>query len=812
MAVGILALSGAVAVLHAAFDTELSSSADLAHARSRLSTLHARLDRVLAEERPASEPLIDCLSDLRAVHARLRDSLEPLPGNCDEELEHALADFGAALDDTFDRTERYAAGAACFRSGVARLSHTIAEYRALCVGTDSEADFQLAFERIGNQVERYALGIQEKLPEKVLADVDVLRHGRGRVDPERRDALDRVLVHVAACRMHDGEARESLAAVRTARLRSVGAALEHACGDYIRARVAARDTARGIGIVLALAILSALVYSAIRLELVRDREDRVDTERKRRVLAERADLVLALDESRRAELEAVAAREVAEARNTAKSDFVARMSHEIRTPMTSILGYSERLRESDIPERERAEAVETIRLNGEYLMQLLNDMLDLSKIEAGRLEVERAPCMLFDLLFEVRAAMEVRAHAKGLGFEFQFASAMPETIVTDVIRLKQILLNLIGNAIKFTEAGSVCVTFDVTQSEGSPACLRFRVADTGVGMSDEELARLFQPFVQADRSTARRFGGTGLGLSITKTLVELLSGTIEVESHPGVGSTFTVVVVIRTVDGAPNIPKSEIERLARREAFDDESLALPRLSCRVLVVDDSPDHRRLMSFLLGRAGAEVALAENGHAALQRVLQGRVAGKSFDVILMDMHMPVLDGRAATQRLRSLGYTLPIVALTGDASSNEARRALDAGCDETLVKPVDVAELIASVARHVKNDTPMDTKRSPSFVPRDPAAADDELNRLVQMFLDDLQGDAHEMQSAFAADDLESVARLAHRLKGTAGSYGFPALTEQAAKLERSARAKSARGDVERELAALADLCAAARRSS
>jgi signal transduction histidine kinase/DNA-binding response OmpR family regulator len=812
--VGILALSGVVALAFAAFQPERSSSTELLDARARLVTLHARLDRELATERPGSQALLDVLSDLRDVQERLADSLEVLPGNCDEELERNLSDFRAALDDASNRTEQYAMSATCLQQGVQRLSHTIAEYRTRSIAAESDEGLQYAFERMGHQVELYALGIQNRLPEKVLADLDVLRHGRGRVDPERRDALDRVLIHVAACRSHDADAREHLAAVRTARLGSVGAALEHACGDYIRARTAVFDVARAIGVVITLTILLTLVFSSVRLETRRTApvDDRPSSERRKRLLAERASLVLELDRSRRAELEAQAACELAEAKSAAKSEFVARMSHEIRTPMTSILGYSDRLREADIPERERAEAVETLRLNGEYLLQLVNDMLDLSKIEAGHLEIERAPFALFDLLFEVRAAMEVRARAKGLGFELQFASAMPETIVTDAVRLKQILLNLIGNAIKFTDAGSVRVTFDLCEGDGAPTHFRFSVADTGVGMSPEEVSRLFQPFVQADRSTARRFGGTGLGLSITKTLVELLNGTVTVETHPGEGSTFIAEIEITTPESVSYIATEELDRLARREAFDDVTQALPKLLCRVLVADDSPDHRRLMSYLLGRAGAEVALAENGHAALQRVLQGKVAGKAFDVILMDMNMPVLDGRAATQRLRSLGYTLPIIALTGDASGAEAQRALDSGCDSVCIKPVELASLLETVARHVKRDPLMDTKISPSGLPRDLGAADDELNHLVQLFLDDLARDAQGMHAAFEADDLESVARLAHRLKGTAGSYGFPALTEQAARLERSARSNGTHADVERELATLKELCASARSSS
>jgi signal transduction histidine kinase/DNA-binding NarL/FixJ family response regulator len=818
LAVGLLALCGVVALAVATSSAERSSSIELAETRTRLTMLHARLDRELATERPASQALIDSLADLRSVHAGLAASLEPLPGNCDEELERHLSDFRAALDDATDRTEQYAMSAACLQQGVQRLSHTIAEYRSRSITADSEEGMQLAFERMGYQVELYALGVQNRLPEKVLADLDVLRHGRGRVDPERRDALDRVLTHVSACRLHDADAREHLAAVRTARLGSVGAALEHACGDYIRARAAVLDVVRAVGIVIALTILLTLLYSAIRLEMRADVRavEQPSAERRKRLLAERAEFVLELDRSRRAELEAQAARDLAEAKSAAKSDFVALMSHEIRTPMTSILGYSDRLREADIPERERTEAVEMLRQSGEYLLQLVNDMLDLSKIEAGRLEIERAPCALFDVLFEVRASMEVRARAKGLGFELQFATAMPDTIVTDAIRLKQILLNLIGNAIKFTDAGSVRVTFELCESEGAPAYFRIAVADTGVGMSDEEMSRLFQPFVQAGRSTARRFGGTGLGLSIAKTLVELLNGTIRVESHPGEGSTFVAEIEIGTPESVNYIASDELERLARHEAFDDVTHALPKLSCRVLVVDDSPDHRRLVSHLLGRAGAEVALAENGHAALQRVLQGKVAGRAFDLILMDVNMPVLDGRAATQRLRSLGYTLPIIALTADSSGADARRALDAGCNAVCVKPVDAVALIETVSKHVKHETPMDTKRdtkrSLSGVPGDLAAADDELNRLVQMFLDDLARDAQDMQSAFVADDLDSVARLAHRLKGTAGSYGFPALTEQAARLERSARAKGAHADVQRELATLKELCAAARNPS
>ena len=296
---------------------------------------------------------------------------------------------------------------------------------------------------------------------------------------------------------------------------------------------------------------------------------------------------------------------VAQAATEAKSNFLANMSHEIRTPMTAILGFTDVLAGNlaGSGQEESREAVAIIKKNGEYLLTLLNDILDLSKIEAGKLDVQRVPCSPCQLVADVASLMRVRAEAKGLGLNVEFSGPMPETIVTDPVRLRQILVNLVGNAVKFTEVGEVRLKAGMAADDGNQQTLRIDVIDTGIGLPTEQIDRLFQPFSQADAGTNRKVGGTGLGLAISKRLANILGGDILARSAPGEGSTFSLLIAAGSMREVRMVeqPAEAVSR-SRREA-EQPCLPQVRLACRILLAEDGPDNKRLLTFLLKKAGA-----------------------------------------------------------------------------------------------------------------------------------------------------------------------------------------------------------------
>jgi Amt family ammonium transporter len=386
------------------------------------------------------------------------------------------------------------------------------------------------------------------------------------------------------------------------------------------------------------------------------------------------------------------------------------MSHEIRTPMTAILGYSNLICESaDCCTKcsvhttcevrvANSQHVQAIQRNGEHLLQLINDILDLSKVEAGKMEIEPTRCSPFELLAEIVSLMRVRAEAKHLKLEMNFAGPLPETVLVDPLRLRQVLVNLVGNAIKFTDQGTVRITARLAQDSDLPR-ICFDVTDTGIGMNEEQIGRLFRAFIQVDNSATRKFGGTGLGLAISKRLTETMGGGIEVRSTPGQGSTFSVMVDPGPLDGIRLVQNVQEALLDRPPIATTATADKIELNGRVLLVEDGPDNQRLISFLLKKAGANVTLAENGQLAYDEALAAREAGRPFDVILMDMQMPVMDGYTATRQLRSQRYTGPIVALTAHAMAEDRQKCLDAGCDDFATKPIDRQNLLATVAQWI-----------------------------------------------------------------------------------------------------------------
>jgi signal transduction histidine kinase/CheY-like chemotaxis protein len=403
----------------------------------------------------------------------------------------------------------------------------------------------------------------------------------------------------------------------------------------------------------------------------------------------------------------------AELANRSKSEFLANMSHEIRTPMTAILGYTENLIDAEMPDAERLAALHIIRRNGQHLLDLINDILDLSKIEAGRLVPEFLKCSPCQLVADVSALMQLRADPKKLSWSTAFSGPIPETIATDPTRLRQILINLIGNAIKFTQCGSVRMIVswppdaDFEANHHGRRPLRFEITDTGIGMTEEQLRTIFQPFTQADASTTRKFGGTGLGLSISKRLAQMLGGDLLAASRPGEGSAFTLTIDTGSIIGVRLLEAESSREFALESQPQSPPAQPPTIENRlrggnILLAEDGPDNQRLIAFILRKAGAKVTVAENGRDALELAQRANALGKSYDIILMDMQMPVLDGYEATRLLRESGYGKPILALTAHAMEGDREKCVNAGCDDFATKPIDRHGLIEMIRGYLFPD--------------------------------------------------------------------------------------------------------------
>ena len=496
-------------------------------------------------------------------------------------------------------------------------------------------------------------------------------------------------------------------------------------------------------------------------------------------------------EERRRRLERLAdqlrdARIEAEAASEAKSEFLADMSHELRTPLHGLLGMLSLLKDSP-RDPQAADWMATADESAQHLLRLLDDILDLSKLESGALALTPSPVMLALLLREVRSLLQPAASAKGLTLHATLDPALPDTVLLDATRVRQVLFNLLANAIKYSDAGAIVLHGRLLAPEGQPPTLEFEVADTGIGMDSETVSRLFRRFSRTESPGARRHGGTGLGLAISRNLARLMGGEIMVRSTPGAGSVFSLRCPLQAA-AASAAPSATIDRPAGRPL-------------QVLVAEDHPVSQLYIATLLGRLGHHTRLVDNGLQAL-RVLQAQAAGTDgppLDLVLMDAHMPTMDGVAATAAIRALpapAGRVCILALTADVFADTRQRCLAAGAAEVATKPLSRDALRALLSRHFGDE--IGTEALPALEPaagttllldrhtllgvRD-LMGKGGLSRLYAGFFVQAEDAARRMRESMRDADLEALQRCAHGIKRTAQNLGLPALAAAAAQLDR-----------------------------
>lgn len=528
------------------------------------------------------------------------------------------------------------------------------------------------------------------------------------------------------------------------------------------------------------------------------------------------ELELTAIELRKTQGELELARDAAEAANDAKSSFLARMSHEIRTPISAILGFTELILRGVVRDRDQQfEKLETIHASGKHLLQLINDLLDLSKIEADRMEMEIMDCAPGRVAYEVLETLEGQAKQKAVNLNLSIQGQIPKVIQSDPTRLRQILTNLIGNAIKFTDEGDVTVTLSMKPEEER---MVFAISDTGIGMTPQQIEKIFDPFSQADSSTTRKYGGTGLGLSISKQLAEGLGGNVVATSQLGKGSTFLVDVSTGSLGQVEWLDADTLLKEVRSSLQNGRSYSSLN-GLRTLVVDDSETNRELLSLVLNEAGANVEMAENGLVACELLRNDA----EFDVVLMDMQMPVLDGYSATRRLRESGFEKPVIALTANSMQGDEAKCLDAGCTDYVTKPIDFDFLLGKleqipftstestnstetlyleepsfdeydllsqtrrVAEDCGSDLPLEVSHQYDFLSPESTIPDEEPFRSLSIkFVEKVNRRLDEFTDAVANEDFEKLADLAHWVKGTGGTVGLHEISVVADQLERSSK--------------------------
>jgi signal transduction histidine kinase/DNA-binding NarL/FixJ family response regulator len=475
----------------------------------------------------------------------------------------------------------------------------------------------------------------------------------------------------------------------------------------------------------------------------------------------------------------------AESANLAKSEFLTTMSHEMRTPMSAILGMADLLSESTLDEEQR-DYVRIFQRAGANLLDLINDILDLSKVESGHVELESVGFDLGSLLQKIIGIMTSAAHDRGLQLTVEIMPGVPLGLVGDPKRLQQVLINLVGNALKFTERGSVMLRVEADpelSGQETARRLRFNVVDTGIGIAADKTEMIFDRFTQADSSTTRKYGGTGLGLAISKGLADLMGGQIGCTSEAGKGSTFflTVPFGIRK--------ETEISKVAEPDpvAMPPAAPAGKQPVSRILIAEDSEDNIVLLQAYLKGCGFQLDFAENGMIAVKKATSG-----SPHLVLMDLQMPVMDGLEATRTIRrweaeNHAHPMPILALTAHAAEEEAGRSLEAGCTEHLTKPIKKAILLEAISRHLE--------RKIRITPAEG------LENLVPNYLANVRSNMDKLMAGVDSKDCTIARRLGHQLKGSGAGYGFPEITRVGAAIEVAAMADN-ENEIRSQILALA----------
>jgi len=456
------------------------------------------------------------------------------------------------------------------------------------------------------------------------------------------------------------------------------------------------------------------------------------------------------------------ATERAQSATKAKSKFLATMSHEIRTPMTSIIGFSEVALDEDQSQAQRNKAINTILHSGKHLLQLLNGILDLSKIEADRLQLEHIEFSPFQLLSDVETFIRPQAREKGLTFNLEYKYPLPETICSDPLRLKQVLLNLCSNALKFTHTGSITVK---TQYDTKTKALVFNVIDTGIGMSKEQISRVFEAFTQADSSTTKRYGGTGLGLALSQQLAKALGGNIRLNSYEGIGSQFSFSLSLESETKVNLIekPEDKPQQFNNNDSADKQC----QLEGEILLAEDNDINRQLIRYFISKMGCNVTVVTNGKDAVYKAMNNH-----YDLIFMDMQMPIMNGLNAIKALRHNGYNTPIVVLTANATSQDESQCLSAGCNDFITKPIDRNKLYRVTANYLpKSQSENASSKFGTSISDKPI-----FNELVQKFVADLPEQITSIKLLAKVNRWSDVKKITHQLKGMGGGLGFPVITE------------------------------------